>query len=174
MSNTKVIFSFILGAAAGAVVAWKVLERKFEEKLLEEVTAEKEAYEQRLGALNSAYSNKPSDREIAADLARELNYTGEEESNVNGPRVIHPDEYAQIEEYDIQSLIYYVGDGVLTDDYNHPIENIEDTVGLGFEEHFDEYEEEKDSVFIQNDNYKTYYEINRCLDKFSEIAEVYE
>ena len=58
-------------------------------------------------------------------------------------------------------------DGVLTDDWDHPIEDVEGLVGVESLTHFGEYEE--DSVYVRNDRYKTDYEILKDLRNFSEI-----
>lgn len=168
-SSLKTIFTFALGAATGAVVARKVLEKRFEQRFAEEMELEREAFERRIdlrdGFSDTVECEEKTDREIAATMARQLGYTGEEDMDMDKPRIIHPDEYAENEEYDIQSLIYYA-DGVLTDDCNNPIEDVENLVGLNFADHF-----EDDSVFVINDRYKTYYEINRSLTNFSESEE---
>jgi hypothetical protein len=173
MTNSgKTIFTFILGAAVGAAVAWKVLEKRFENRFSQAMELEREALERHMGLgedLSDSDKNEEKNiREIASEMVSELGYAGEKDMNTNKPLVINPDVYGEIEEYDIQSLIYYA-DGILTDDCNNPIENVEDMVGLDFADHFGEFE--PDSVFIRNDKYKTYYEINRDLTTFSDSEE---
>lgn len=108
---------------------------------------------------------KPDIREYAAKLQEQgyFNYSDkssstkkEEASKVDAPKVITPEEFGEIEEYDTVSLTYYA-DKILTDDQNNPIEDVEDVVGNDSLTHFGEYED--DSVFVRNDKYQTDYEI---------------
>lgn len=68
--------------------------------------------------------------------------------------------------YERISLTYYA-DGVLADEDNEPVDDIEEIVGDGLE-HFGEYEE--DSVFVRNDAKKCDYEILRDLRTFAEVV----
>ena len=82
--------------------------------------------------------------------------------------VISPEEFASAdyeEDYSIESLNYY-SDGVLTDDWDNPIEDVEAMVGDALN-HFGEYED--DSVFVKNERYKCYYEILKDVRNFSDL-----
>ena len=57
------------------------------------------------------------------------------------PYVISPDEFSENNEYETESLTYY-SDGVLTDEYDNPIEDIERLVGSDALTHFGEYEDD--------------------------------
>ena len=83
---------------------------------------------------------------------------------VDKPHVISPDEYGDCD-YTTISLTYY-SDGVLADDEDEIVEDIDNTVGADFAEHFGDYE--KDSVHIRNDRRKCDYEI--CKDNRSYSA----
>ena len=74
---------------------------------------------------------------------------------VNRPYVIKPEEFGN-GDYETVSLTYY-SDGVLTDDFDNPIEDIDYYVGEESLDHFGEYED--DSVFVRNDNLETDFEI---------------
>lgn len=74
---------------------------------------------------------------------------------VNRPYVIKPEEFGN-GDYETVSFTYY-SDGVLTDDFDNPIEDIDYYVGEESLDHFGEYED--DSVFVRNDNLKTDFEI---------------
>lgn len=74
---------------------------------------------------------------------------------VNRPYVIKPEEFGN-GDYETVSLTYYA-DGILTDDFDNPIEDIDYYVGEESLDHFGEYED--DSVFVRNDNLKTDFEI---------------
>ena len=81
------------------------------------------------------------------------------------PYVIRPEEFGE-EDYETVSLTYYE-DGVLTDEYDEPVEDIDDTVGADFFTHFGEYED--DSVFVRNDEQEIDYEILKDTRKYSDV-----
>lgn len=85
---------------------------------------------------------------------------------VDIPYVISPDDFGELDGYERISLTYYA-DGVLADEDNEPVDDIEEIVGDGLE-HFGEYEE--DSVFVRNDAKKCDYEILRDLRTFAEVV----
>ena len=72
------------------------------------------------------------------------------------------------EEYEQISLTYYA-DGVLADENDEVIEDVEDAVGIDSLNHFGEYED--DSVFVRNDARKCDYEILLDQRTYSEVAE---
>ena len=161
MSN-KSLFSlaFIIGAATGSVVTWYLLKDKYE-ALAQEEDADKE---------------KPDLKEYAERLKKE-GYTrysdfgsDEEEKPVSeaGPYVIPPEQFGDDEEYEQISLTYYA-DGVLADENDEVIEDVEDAVGIDSLNHFGEYED--DSVFVRNDARKCDYEILLDQRTYSEVAE---
>lgn len=133
---------------------------------------------------NSDVQFKHSDKPSLSDYAKILNdkgYTdyssitdkkeekegGNESVDVKKPYVISPDEFGELDEYEAVSLNYYA-DGVLTDDWDNVIEDVEGIVGVDSLTHFGEYEE--DSVFVRNDNLKTDYEILMDVRNFSSIS----
>ena len=84
--------------------------------------------------------------------------------------VIPPDEYGyngdndEYIDYDLLSFTYYAN-GVLADDGDFPIENVEAVIGPDALDSFGEWED--DRVFVRNDDRKCYYEILRDLDDYS-------
>lgn len=83
------------------------------------------------------------------------------------PYVISPEEFGELDGYEKISLTYYA-DGVLADEDDEPVDDIEEIVGDGLE-HFGEYGEE-DSVFVRSDARKCDYEILRDLREFSDVV----
>lgn len=119
---------------------------------------------------------KPDIKEYARRLAKE-GYTRysdfgseEEEEPVSeaGPYVIPPEQFGDDEEYEQISLTYYA-DGVLADENDEVIEDVEDAVGIDSLNHFGEYED--DSVFVRNDARKCDYEILLDQRTYSEVVE---
>ena len=82
------------------------------------------------------------------------------------PYVIPPEEFGEIEEYDTESLTYYQ-DGVLTDQDDSIIDNIDELIGEDSLTHFGEFED--DSVFVRNDKLRCDYEILRDLRNYSDV-----
>lgn len=177
---------FMAGATVGAAGAWLYCKRYYEQIAQEEIDSVKAAFAERkpdiLKNPNSAEDNKDDNKQKAnmaklkpdlVDYAAKLqaegytNYSAHSEKNnkneedetvVEKPYVISPDEYGDCE-YTTISLTYY-SDGTLADDEDEIVDNVEDTVGADFAEHFGDYE--MDSVHIRNDRRRCDYEI--CKD----------
>lgn len=84
------------------------------------------------------------------------------------PEVIPPDEFGDDPDYDTISLTYYA-DGILTDDMDCIIENVDDVVGIESLDCFGEWED--DCVYVRNDNYKSYYEILRDMRTYKDVVQ---
>lgn len=166
------------GALIGSVVTWGVVRTKYE-KLIEDKNEE-------IAFLRDRYSVKKdnvrnTEEEVGEsesdsgeltvqqvrDKITELGYKNEEEDedDMNGPKVIAPEESWE-QDYPVISLTYYEGDGVLADERGKIIKNVDELVGEDFADHFGEYED--DSVFIRNDKLKIYYEILKDYGSYSE------
>lgn len=187
MNNTlSKVLIFAAGAAIGSVVTWKLLDKKYAQRAEKEIK-EIEAYyrdkymsEEEQACDDGTENNpKPDDfsameKEEYADLVS--NYTGEKggsESMKIGtpPYIIPPEEFDMEDDYDTMSLTYYT-DGVLADDDGNVIEDRENTVGEEFADHFGDYAEDPDTVFVRNERLRTDYEI--CMDyrPYSAVVDV--
>lgn len=82
--------------------------------------------------------------------------------------LIYPDEFDTEDGYEAVTLTYYEGDGVLTDEWDNPIEDVDFLVGDDFAEHYGEFEE--DTVYVRNHKTKGDYEICRDLRSFREVV----
>lgn len=181
MDNSTVgILAFISGAAVGAVVAWKLLKTKYEQIAQEEIDSVKEVFAERLEELkgksedsedDSEEDSKPSDdssnMKEYSNIIKKAGYNNEkgEAKDMNKPFVISPDEFDD-SDYEKESLNYYA-DGVVADDYDNVINDVDSLIGEDSLNHFGEYEE--DTVYVQNDELKTVFEI--CCDarKYSDV-----
>lgn len=122
--------------------------------------------------------DKPSIAECAAILQREgyVNYSDmqnkkqKQEIAVDRPYVIQPSDFGEFDDYEKISLTY-TADGVLLDDMNEIVDDIEETVGEDSLEHFGEYED--DSVYVRNDAKKCDYEILLDQRNYQEIFETH-
>jgi hypothetical protein len=83
------------------------------------------------------------------------------------PFVIEEDRIGEYISYDLISLIYF-SDGVLTDDWEVPVENPDETVGKEYIEYFETGE---DVVYVRNDKLKCEFEITRDLRTYEEVKE---
>ena len=90
---------------------------------------------------------------------------GEEEADK--PYIIPPESFGELDYYDCVSLNYFEDEKILTNDWNEPIDNIDELVGSDSLNHFGEYE--NDSVFVRNDERKTDYEIILDWRKYSDV-----
>ena len=162
---------FATGAAIGSVVTWKLIEERYKRIAQEEIDSMGEYYRSKYGVEDDPEdpSEEPEgDQQIdirayAKKLADEkyVNYSNinkddEEVDNVEKPYVIPPEECGELDGYSVITL-YYHADGVLTDDQNEIVEDVDDVVGADFSDHFGEYED--DSVVIRNDAKRVDYEI---------------
>lgn len=178
------VLAFSLGAAAGAVVSWKLLKTKYEQIAHEEIDSVKEVFSERFremgekeeceeseeNNISHSINNKPDLFEYTSRIQKEgyANNNKEGDDNMEEkPYVISPDEF-DTNDYETESLTYY-SDRVLTDDWDNVIDNddIDELIGLDSLNHFGEYED--DSVFVRNDLLKTDYEICKDLRKYSEV-----
>lgn len=83
------------------------------------------------------------------------------------PFVIEEDRVGEYISYYLISLIYF-SDGVLTDDWEVPVENPDETVGKEYVEYFETGE---DVVYVRNDKLKCDFEITRDLRTYEEVKE---
>ena len=181
------LFIFAAGAAIGSAVTWMYAKKHYEQVADEEIESMKEWVARREEALkrpqiedkdtevNRVIPEKPDLKEYVSRL-KECGYIDyangqkpedepEEVKNVTKPRIISPEEFGE-EDYREISLTYYA-DGVLADEDDNIVEDLEGTVGEDYASHFGEYEE--DSVFVRNDDTMTDYEILRDLRCYSDI-----
>lgn len=182
------LFIFAAGAGIGSAVTWKILKTKYD-KVYEEEIAEAKEYYKELYKTPKQDEEAPAEEETVEETLTTVSYqkpdlkqyynmileqgysaeeetnTDEEEAAIDRPYVISPEEFDEYG-YDTISLTYYA-DGVLTDDGDEPIDDIDDIVGLESLNHFGEYED--DSVFVRNDRLKCDYEILLDPRKYYDI-----
>lgn len=186
--NSKVAFILgtIIGAGIGVISTYSYFKDKYE-KLAEEDFNSRRVFDEDKKdeseepvvekTADSRTVDKPSIAEYAARLQKEgyVNYSDmqdkktEEEIAVDRPYVIQPSEFGEFDDYEKISLTY-TADGVLLDDMNEIVDDIEEIVGEDSLEHFGEYED--DSVYVRNDSKKCDYEILLDQRNYQEIFEI--
>lgn len=182
--NWNKVFIFAVGAAIGSAVTWKLLKDKYAKLAQEEIDSVKEVFTVRKNSSNTideVIETKEvktetlqsfNDKVDYSNVVKEFGYISKDEEGgsdmIDKPYVIEPEEFGE-NDYETVSLTYYA-DGVLADDRDNVVEDVESMVGVESLEHFGEYED--DSVFVRNDRLETDYEILMDLRKFSEVVKV--
>lgn len=198
MKNKLLYFAmFAIGASIGSLATWQYTKKKYERIAQEEINSVKEVFlknesimKQEKNEVNSEVNNDKEHDEYNKILETE-NYVLEtieddsEEEIEENPEdyyvedktpdeysddicVIPPEEFGEVEGYDIEYLTYY-SDGILTDDFGEILEDPESSVGNEYMKHFGEHGD--DSVYIRNNVYKCDYEILSDLRTYSEANE---
>lgn len=184
------LFIFTAGAVIGSAVTWKLLKTKYELIAQEEINSVKETL---LGRESKAdteseenkeesededpafkRAQKPDIREYAERIQKAgyVNYSNTEKpeavvlEETNKPYVISPDEFGEKDNYEVLSFTYYA-DGVLADDDDIIVDNVDGIVGEESLKTFGQYED--DSVFVRNDRLKTDYEILLDSRNYTEV-----
>ena len=183
---------FTAGVAVGSLVTWRyfkskyeVVEDEVEEKTEETEETEGETEERDPEVLESEMSYKKPPLKEYVKMVEDNGYVPKthmeevEEEIANGEwgdkdvyeaYIIRPEEYGELHAYETLSLNYYA-DGVLTDELDNPIEDVESLVPADFADHFGEYDD--NAVFVRNDNLECDYEILRDLRKFTDVVGEY-
>ena len=174
--NTNVvgIIAFSLGAVAGSLITWKLVEAKYKRIADEEIKDVVEHFSNKRKEESETEEKNVDEKDSVVDEYSEIasGYKSDEEGSeepmkYTKPFVIPPEEFGQMDDYEAESLMYFEGDGVLTDDWFNVIENVDGLVGEDFAEHFGEYED--DSVFVRNPMFKKDFEILKDERTFESV-----
>ena len=176
---------FTAGAALGSLVTWRIFKSRYEivdevEEKIDETEDESEEEDPEVLESKTNY-NKPPLKDYVKmvedygykpkthmeEVEEELANGEHGDEDVYEPFIIRPEEYGELHAYETLSLNYYA-DGVLTDDLDNPIEDVESLVPADFADHFGEYDD--NAVFVRNDNLECDYEILRDLRKFTDVV----
>lgn len=175
--NGKAVFAFIVGVAVGATAVWKYAKQKFERIADEEIASVKEAFSERYQKYNYTADKAQNESDVQSDSANQLTKTirnynkaaaeyNPTENETEGPYIITPEEYGTKDGYMAASFTYFE-DGVVTDEMDNIVEDVDEALGTDFVNHFDEYEE--DSVFIRNEERHCDYEVLRDYRNYSDV-----
>jgi hypothetical protein len=167
---------FTVGAAIGSAVTWKYIKTKYERIAQEEIDSVKEVFFKKKQEADEKAAYEEMARlysDVRPEPTVERDFREEVEHMEDGPRVISPDEFGELgDEYETMSLTYYA-DGVLADDMDEPIDDVDDIVGTESLNHFGDYDGDEDSVFVRNDRMRCDYEILRDTRNYSEVKKLY-
>lgn len=175
------VFIFTLGAAAGSLLTWKLLEKKYKEIADEEIASVKEHYKKRAEKHEGSYKIDSKwiveEEHNTPDYFKQVDVLGYANNDDEGiikietgveqiaPFVIAPEEWGEIEGYETRQLTYYA-DSILADESEEIMGDPETFIGDGLE-HFGEYAD--DAVYVRNDNLKCDYEIFKHDKTYNEV-----
>lgn len=86
------------------------------------------------------------------------------------PYVIHPNEFGMDDNYGIITIDFFK-DHILADEDGDVIENVDETIGVESLNHFGEYEDIENAVYVCNDKTMCYYEIIKHDETYEEFCE---
>ena len=192
MNNAlKNLFIFAVGAAAGAVTTWKLLNDKYEKLYHEEVEAYKEYHKEKSDKATTEpkpepepevkkeeYIHKVDQDPIMNKLRDTIERAGytdysttkvknESEEKDIRPYVIRPEELGDQIGYDVIELTYYA-DGVVAEE-DDVMDDVDEVIGIDSLGHFGQFEE--DAVCVRNDRLKCDYQILLDERKYSDVID---
>ena len=192
MNNTlKNLFIFAVGAAAGAVATWKLLNDKYDKLYHEEVEAYKEYHKEKSDKATAEPKPEPEpevkkeehihkvDQDPIMNKLRDTieraGYTdysttkvkNESEEKDMRPYVIRPEELGDQIGYDVIELTYYA-DGVVAEE-DDVMDDVDEVIGIDSLGHFGQFEE--DAVCVRNDRLKCDYQILLDERKYSDVID---
>lgn len=142
--------------------------RKYRKKQFDLSPEEKKALKDQAMAALEAHKAETAD---PAEVIHNV-FKGPPNPRVGGeemPKVISQEEFLQNEtDYNQTTIFYYMGDQVLVDERDQPIEDIAGTVGVENLDEFGHHSNDKHVVYIQNHRLQTEFELIRNMGKYSE------
>lgn len=156
----------------------KEVEKKFEEQkeeVIKETKKELDQYVQYTQPYSTCTDDEvevceESDSCVIEEPEMELIESSYDESEIETrPYAIPPSAFGEDESY-MQIFLTLYSDGVLADDTDDIVYDIEGTVGEDFADHFGEFDEEPDLVCICNDVRKAYFEIDKDDRRYEDVV----
>lgn len=167
-SKLLYILTFAAGVGVGVGATQQYFKRKYEklinDDLKERIEEKKNNMSKEVEEETKTYTTITNNYVSKCVAKEEAAIKSEIEKDAEVPYSISPEEFA-VSDYNTQTLVYY-NNGYLTTENDEIVDDIEGTVGAGFENHFGEYEQ--DTIYIQNDYKEIVYEVLRDYDDFKE------
>lgn len=198
--NIKKVAIFVAGLAIGGVSTYFATKSKYTEIMNEEIDMVRDYYsgllkgevdidededeESEPTVAEEAVSEvKPNIREVYKQKVEECGYSYDEEdededdeeeskTTYDAPYVIPPEDLGEYEDYEVIELMYYEEDGILADDCDEIVDDVEGTVGWAALKSFGEYED--DAVHVRNDMRRCDYEILRNDGAYRDVVHDYQ
>lgn len=189
-NNVKCLLAFTFGAVVGVAASWKYMELKYRKIADDEIASVKEVYSSKPVEEDTEESDEEDQVETEEVAEPEPEFTKEEkneyrniirtnyagiskegdtsdESPVDGPYIIDYNEVGELD-YEQIELTYYEGDGVLADELDELVDDVEAAVGRANLEKFGEY----DSICIRNDARKVDFEILLDVRSYADVMDL--
>ena len=171
--NKTIAIAFSIGAAIGSLITWGIVKKKYERMAQEKIAQAQEAIDRKIkntkkepedikAEIDARVEEHEAAVEECKELIEEYGYStyskavADTEAQKQSIYVIPPWSFGEMDGSDGIELTYW-SDGVLTDDLDEPVEDIEGTIGYESLKHFGEYED--DSVFVRNEIRQVDYQI---------------
>ena len=167
---------FAAGAGVGSVATWQLLKKKYERIVDDEISSFKDQYRKKYNEptvdtdedAKATYEPTEEEKEEYAEIIEAGNYMtySVDEEPPKLPYVIAPDEFGDNDEYEQTTYTYYA-DGILADEDDRIVDDVEGTVGFESLTHFGEYED--DAVHVRNERLKIDFEILLDEELYSDV-----
>ena len=177
---TKLYFlaGLVVGAAAGSVVSWRLLKKRYSELADREIESVKEEFakerkifveEKETEIKAKVATDKPDIMDYAKVVSKEgyTNYRKPEESTAkeDEPYIISPELFGELDDYACVTVKYYVEDGILTDDNDEMVDDPSHIIPIeGLDRGYS-----LDVIYTRNDILKVDYEIIITLDSYDDV-----
>jgi len=178
MTKLYFLVGLVVGAAAGSVVSWRLLKKRYSELADREIESVKEEFakerkifveEKETEIKAKVATDKPDIMDYAKVVSKEgyTNYRKPEESTTkeDEPYIISPELFGELDDYECVTVKYYVEDGILTDDNDEMVDDPSHIIPV---EGLDR-EDSLDVIYTRNDILKVDYEIIITLDSYDDV-----
>lgn len=173
------IMIFVAGACIGSVVTYKLVKKQYDQIIQEEIESVKEAFsgeneesEETEEGEPEKNDEEPSEKETYESIVKESGYateiTKKEDKHMEKPYVISPSEFGD-SDYAILSLTYFL-DGTVLNERDKIVTNVDELIGEDFANHFGDYPDDPDTVYVRNDKLEIDFEILKDYREYSEIV----
>lgn len=168
-----------IGAGLGFLTAYKLLKTKYDKLINKEIESVKRSFSishEPKGDSDCGNSIEETSKNLVEEektlkekeeLCDILDHSGycnssdvrfnERGIKMNEPYIISPDEFGD-HDYATITLWYYTDD-VVTNDSGQVISNVENLIGTEFSDHFGDFEEDPDTVYVRNDDHEIDYQV---------------
>lgn len=155
---------FCAGAVFGAALSHAYLTKKYESIIQTEIDSVKAEFSRHIQPTETQQTE--SDEQGGYESVIRTEGYASPDYKAERPYVISPEDFGMWD-YEQISLTYYA-DGVLADDNDEIVDDINETIGEDSLKHFGEYED--DCVHVRNDARKADYEILLDTRSYSDVV----
>lgn len=190
--KSTVIFS--VGIAVGAAIAHTWTKRKYENLIDDEINSVIEEFSNNTPRVEKDPEiqekiqknlHKPDIFSYARDMKEKYKYNTvsdkikekkkkeeeeDEDDQQDGPYLITADEFGEYDEYQQISLKYYA-DGILADELDNIIDDVEEIVGDALD-HFGDEDQEEYAVYVRNDGKQSDYVVVMDEQTFEDATDL--